>query len=96
MSEVKPWECPRCGQVNAPHVTACTCKPAFRFLPLGPVQPVQPWPQDPLNPPWSIHSHVEGPTFAFNCNPIANNLATLGAVWVGETKPDLSAFYQKT
>lgn len=26
----QPWECPRCGTINAPHASQCSCRPGRR------------------------------------------------------------------
>lgn len=45
---MKPWECPRCGKINAPWAAQCTCSPkAPESAPAAPPSPkkpkIEPW-----------------------------------------------------
>lgn len=87
------WECPRCGCVNAPTATQCTCKPATAFLPAQPV-PRRGTPGD--SPLWPKPYEIPTPKVTYSTGGAINAVGrvsppdcptSLGDVWVGVTQP---------
>lgn len=55
---MKPWECPRCGTINAPWTSSCTCRP--KTPPLPPLPAPDGAHVPPAKPRATVLEDVEG------------------------------------